>query len=93
MDGHCSISGLVRQPIRTQSGDKPPPDLLLIDGVADSQALAALGAATAKNGATPTVFHAGAETLLVGTLAVMRLECSFHGKTFLVEIQNFEFQI
>ena len=93
MDGHCSISGLVRQPIRTQSGDKPPPGLLLIDGVADGQALAALGAATAKNGASPTIFHAGTEALLVGTLAVMRLECSFHDKTFLVEIQIFEFQI
>ena len=89
MDGYCPISGLVWQPIRTQSGDEPPPGLLLIDGIADGQALAALGAATAKNGATPTVFHAGAETLLVGTLAVMRLECSFHDKTFLVGIQIF----
>ena len=66
------------------------PGLLLVDGVADGKALATLGATTAQYGTTPTVFHAGHETMLVDTLAIVRLECSFHDKTFLV--QNFEFQ-
>jgi hypothetical protein len=59
------------------------PDLLLVDGIADSQTLAALGTTTAQDGATPTVFHAGHEALLVGTLTIVRLESSFHDKTFL----------
>ena len=66
----------------------PPPDLLLVDGIADGEALATLGAATAQDGTAPAVFHAGHETMLVDTLTIVRLECSFHDKTFLV--QNFE---
>lgn len=52
--------------------------LLLVDGVADRETLATLGAAAAENRAAPAIFHAGAESMGVVTLAVVRLECSFH---------------
>ena len=58
------------------------PGLLLVDGVADGETLAALGATTAQNGTTPAVFHAGHETMLVDALTIVRLKCSFHDKTF-----------
>ena len=90
MDGYLPISRLVGQPVRAQSGDMPPPDLLLADGVADGEALATLGATAAQDGTTPAVFHAGHEAMLVDALTIVRLECSFHDKTFLV--QNFESQ-
>ena len=82
MDGYLPISRLVWQPVRAQSGDMPPPDLLLIDGIADGEALATLGATAAQDGTTPAVFHAGHETMLVDALTIVRLECSFHDKTF-----------
>lgn len=52
--------------------------LLLVDGVTDRETLATLGATAAENRATPAVFHTGAESMGVVTLAVVRLECSFH---------------
>ena len=76
MDGYLPISWLVRQPIGAQRGYEPI--LLFVDGVAHGEALATLGATTAQNSTTPTVFHAGTETMLVGALTIMRLECSFH---------------
>ena len=76
MDGYLPISWLVRQPIGAQRGYEPI--LLFVDGVAHGEALATLGATTAQNSTTPTVFHTGAETMLVGALTIMRLECSFH---------------
>ena len=60
----------------------PPPDLLLIDGIADGEALATLGATAAQDGTAPAVFHAGHETMLVDALTIVRLKCSFHDKTF-----------
>ena len=82
MDGYLPISRLVWQPVRAQSGDMPPPDLLLVDGIANGEALATLGATAAQDGTAPAVFHAGHETMLVDTLTIVRLECSFHDKTF-----------
>ena len=76
MDGYLPISWLVRQPIGAQRGYEPI--LLFVDGVAHGEALATRGATTAQNSTTPTVFHAGTETMLVGALTIMRLECSFH---------------
>lgn len=78
LDGYLPVSGLRRQPIRTQSGYKPASVLLLINGIANGQALATLGTTTAQNSAAPTIFHTGHETLLVDTLTIVRLECSFH---------------
>ena len=56
--------------------------LLLVDGIGHGQALAALGATTVQDSLAPTVFHTGTEALLVGALAIVRLESSFHGITF-----------
>lgn len=56
----------------------PASDLLLIDGIANSEALAALGTTTAQDCTAPTIFHTGHETLLVDALTIVRLECSFH---------------
>lgn len=58
------------------------PDLLLVDGIANGEALATLGATAAQDGTAPAVFHAGHETMLVDALTIVRLECSFHDKTF-----------
>ena len=76
MDGYLPISWLVRQPIGAQRGYEPI--LLFVDGVAHGEALATLGATTAQNSTTPTVFHTRTETVSVLTLAIVRLECSFH---------------
>lgn len=78
LGGYLPIGRLTGQPKRTQSGHRPASDLLLVDGIANSQTLAALGTTAAKNGATPTVFHASKKTMLVYTLTIVRLESSFH---------------
>ena len=78
MDGYLPISWLVRQPIGAQRGYEPI--LLFVDGVAHGEALATLGATTAQNSTTPTVFHTGHKTVLVNALTIVRLECSFHDK-------------
>ena len=56
--------------------------LLFVDSVGNGETLTALGAATVHDGLAPTVFHTGTEALLVGALAIVRLESSFHGITF-----------
>lgn len=56
--------------------------LLLVDGIANGKTLATLGATTVQHCLAPTIFHTGTEALLVGALAVVGLECSFHDITF-----------
>lgn len=66
------------QPGAERSGDWEYQTLLLVDGVAHGETLAPLLATAAEDCATPTIFHACAESMSVVTLAVVRLECSFH---------------
>lgn len=56
--------------------------LLLIDSIADGKTLTTLSTTTAKNCTAPTVLHTLTETMLVGALAIVRLECSFHNYTY-----------
>jgi hypothetical protein len=51
---------------------------LLVNGVADGEAVATLSATTGKNLATVGGAHAMTEAMLVGFLTVRGLECSFH---------------
>jgi hypothetical protein len=51
---------------------------LLVNGVADSEAVTTLSAATGKHLAAVGGAHATAEAMLIGFLAVGGLECSFH---------------
>lgn len=51
---------------------------LLVNGVADSEAVTTLSATTGKDLATIGSAHAMTEAMLVGFLAVRGLECSFH---------------
>jgi hypothetical protein len=51
---------------------------LLIDGIANSEAVTTLSAATGKNLAAVGSAHAMTEAMLVGFLTVRGLECSFH---------------
>ena len=51
---------------------------LLVNGIADGEAVATLSAATGKNLAAIGGAHAVTEAMLVGFLAVRGLECSFH---------------
>ena len=74
--GYLSIIGLGFEPERAKTRDSL--DLLFIDGIADRETFAALGAAAAQNGTTPAIFHAGTESVSIVALAVMGLECSFH---------------
>lgn len=62
------------------------PTLLLVDGIANSETLATLGAATAEDCAAPTIFHTLTETMLVYALTIVRLECSLHNYTFKVKL-------
>jgi len=51
---------------------------LLVNGVANSEAVTTLSATTGKDLATIGSAHAMTEAMLVGFLAVRGLECSFH---------------
>jgi len=51
---------------------------LLVNGIANSEAVTTLGAATGQNLAAIVGAHATAEAMLVGFLAVRGLECTFH---------------
>ena len=51
---------------------------LLVDGVADSEAVTTLSATTGKHLAAVGGAHATTEAMLVGFLTVRGLECTFH---------------
>ena len=51
---------------------------LLVNGVANSEAVTTLSAATGKHLAAVGGAHAMTEAMLVGFLTVRWLECSFH---------------
>ena len=51
---------------------------LLVNGVANSEAVTTLGTTTGKNLAAIGGAHAATEAMLVGFLTVRGLECSFH---------------
>jgi hypothetical protein len=51
---------------------------LLVNGIAYSEAVTTLSAATGQNLAAVGGAHAMTEAMLVGFLAVRGLECSFH---------------
>jgi len=51
---------------------------LLVNGIADSQAVTTLSAATGQNLAAVGGAHTMTEAMLVGFLAVRGLECTFH---------------
>ena len=63
---------------------------LLVNGIAYSEAVTTLSAATGQNLAAVGGAHAMTEAMLVGFLAVRGLECSFHFYLcFLVVPKNF----
>ena len=53
-------------------------DDLLVDSVADSEAVTTLGATTSEHLAAILGFHTSTETMLVSLLQVRGLECTFH---------------
>ena len=82
-----AIQTMQEKGVRTWHDNPRPKRSLLIDVFADSQLLATLGAATANDSLTPTVFHAGAEAMLVGALTIMWLEGSLHDLTYSLKFQ------
>lgn len=65
-------------PLSENEGGRRPRLLLRGYAVGDGEVLAAFGAATGKHLAAVGCRHALAEAVLVNSLAVGRLECSFH---------------
>ena len=55
-------------------------NVLVSHGVADRQAMTSLGATAGQDLAAVLGFHAGAKAVLVDSLAVARVEGTFHGK-------------
>lgn len=73
----------------------PLPQLLACDGAGNCKAETAFGATTSENLAAIGGGHTGTEAVLVNSLSVRRLECSFHCRLFfiLVVVPHFEVQI
>ena len=69
--------------------------LLAGDGARNGEAHPALGATACKHLAAIGCRHTGTEAVLVNSLSVRRLECSFHCRLFfiLVVVPHFEVQI
>ena len=57
--------------------------------IADGEALAALGAASAKDIPAMAVCHSLAETVLIGSFLSGRLECAFHSSKVILSIPYF----
>ncbi len=76
-------------------GCVPLPQLLACDGAGNCKAETAFGATTSENLAAIGGGHTGTEAVLVNSLSVRRLECSFHCRLFfiLVVVPHFEVQI
>lgn len=77
----CRVAGRAR--VVPYSGD------LLVNGVADSEAVTTLSATTGKNLAAVGSAHATAEAMLVGFLTVRGLECSFHFLSLFLVVPSF----
>ncbi len=67
--------------------------LLASDRVRNSEAVTTLCTATSKHLAAVSGFHSFTETMLINSLSVRRLVCSFHRFIFLLVIFNFKFGV